>query len=48
MKLFIIIAIAFFSIVLLLNGCEKNGCPDGMHEETIDGHTICVPDALRK
>jgi hypothetical protein len=47
-KLFLMIAISLLGAVILLNGCEKNGCPEGMHEETIDGQTICVPDDLRR
>jgi len=39
---------AIIGIAVLLNGCEKKGCPEGMHEQTISGGgKICVPDHLR-
>lgn len=48
-KRFVFIVVTVFGAVLLISGCEKKGCPDGMHEETIaGGSTICVPDDLGK
>lgn len=38
-----------FGVVTFIAGCEKKGCPEGMHEETISGgQRICVPDNLGK
>lgn len=43
------IGIVLLAVAILMNGCEKKGCPEGMHEETIaGGQRICVPDNLGK
>ncbi|SMD00197.1 hypothetical protein SAMN04488101_1089 [Pedobacter nyackensis] len=48
-KRFIFTLVAVFGTVILMNGCGKKGCPEGMHEETIaGGQIICVPDDLGK
>lgn len=48
-KLFLWGLFAFFGTAILLGGCEKKGCPEGMHEVTISGgQRICVPDDLGK
>lgn len=41
--------IIIFVAIVLLSSCEKRGCPEGMHEQTISGgQRICVPDDLGK
>lgn len=45
----IIAVLALFAAIIFASGCGKQGCPEGMHEETIQGgQTICVPNNLGK
>jgi hypothetical protein len=48
-KHLVIVLSAIFGAAVLIIGCEKKECPEGMHEEIISGgQRICVPDVLRK
>jgi hypothetical protein len=45
-KYYIFIIATLLSSIILLNGCEKPECPDGMHRVTVGDKSICVPDDL--